>query len=182
MSTAARTLLVAAAVGALSTAALGGCAKPGGDSAGAGADGGGQTSIGGSGPDDPTSNADSTRLPTTITAPPATGPALPAQLTITVDDGSGTVTTYTLRCEPAGGDHPDPVAACAALAAAGPGVFAPPDPDLACTEIYGGPQTATVTGQLDGARVDSTFSRTDGCQIARWDALAIVLGMSGGAY
>jgi len=37
--------------------------------------------------------------------------------------------------------------------------------------IYGGPQTATIVGVLDGTRIDAAFSRQNGCEIARWDAL-----------
>jgi hypothetical protein len=42
---------------------------------------------------------------------------------------------------------------------------------MACTQIYGGDQVATIEG--DGTR--AMFNRSDGCQIARWDALAPVL-------
>lgn len=55
---------------------------------------------------------------------------------------------------------------------AGISAFAPVDPDQACTEIYGGPREATVAGTLRGADVESSFTRANGCQIARWDALA----------
>ena len=111
-----------------------------------------------------------------MTTPPApSAPAVPADVQITVDDGAGTVTTYSLTCQPAGGDHPDPAGACSTLAA-GASAFAPPDPTRACTEIYGGPQVATVTGTLNGAAVNGTFGRGDGCQIARWEALAAVFG------
>ena len=51
----------------------------------------------------------------------------------------------------------------------------PEDPDAeprACTMIYGGPQTASVTGTLDGEKIDVSFSREDGCQLARFDAAA----------
>lgn len=41
----------------------------------------------------------------------------------------------------------------------------------ACTMIYGGPATATVTGTVDGEQVDASFSRQDGCAIARWDSI-----------
>ncbi|MGI8691683.1 MAG: SSI family serine proteinase inhibitor [Geodermatophilaceae bacterium] len=179
-----RTALV---ITALSALALTACADPSADSgtAGAGADdGSGQTAIRETGPDDPTSDDGDdhgTDTGTESTTPPA-GAALPAQLSVTVDDGNGNVTTYALSCEPVGGDHPDPAAACAGLAAAGTDVFAPTNPDLACTEIYGGPQTATVTGRVGGTQVTSTFSRENGCEIARWDAIAPVLGNSGGAY
>ena len=58
--------------------------------------------------------------------------------------------------------------------------FAPVPSDAMCTEIYGGPQTATVTGTLRGEPVNARFSRTDGCQIARWDKHAALLVEAGG--
>lgn len=58
--------------------------------------------------------------------------------------------------------------------------FEPVPRNVACTEIYGGPQTARVTGTLRGEPVDARFSRTDGCQIARWDAVADLLGPAPG--
>jgi hypothetical protein len=120
--------------------------------------------------------------PTSPTSPTAAPAPVSASLTVTLDEtGSGDVRTMTLTCDPAGGDHPDPAAACAALAAAGPAAFDPPPGDLACTQLFGGPQVATVEGTVAGAPVSARFSRTDGCQIARWDALAPVLGTSGGA-
>lgn len=41
--------------------------------------------------------------------------------------------------------------------------------------MYGGPQTATIDGLWRGQRVHASYSRTDGCEIARWEALAPVL-------
>lgn len=175
-----RIVLVATALSAL---ALSACADPAADSGAAGSgddDGSGQTAIRETGPDDPTSN-DGKDYGADPTTPPAAA-AVPAQLSVTVDDGNGNVTTYALTCEPVGGDHPDAAAACAGLAAAGTEVFAPTSPDLACTEIYGGPQTATVTGRVGGAQINSTFSRENGCEIARWDNIAAILGNAGGAY
>ena len=112
---------------------------------------------------------------------PVTGPDVAAELTIGLDEtGDGTVVTWRLTCAPSGGDHPDPAAACAALEAAGGAAFAPLAPDAICTELYGGPQTATVTGTVDGEPVDARFSRINGCEISRWDALAPLLGSVGG--
>ena len=48
--------------------------------------------------------------------------------------------------------------------------------DQMCTQIYGGPETATVRGTWQGERVDASFSRQNGCEIARWDAAAGLLG------
>lgn len=95
-------------------------------------------------------------------------------LTVVVTDEQGT-STWTLTCDPPGGTHPDPAQACAALAAAGPEPLAPLPKDMACTQVYGGPQTATVAGTWDGVAVAADLERTDGCQIARWDALLPVL-------
>ena len=87
--------------------------------------------------------------------------------------------TYTLLCSPPGGNHPDPEAACRALTRRDD-PFAPVPPDAVCTELYGGPQTASVTGTLKGKPVDARFSRTDGCQIDRWDSHAALLLERGG--
>jgi hypothetical protein len=47
--------------------------------------------------------------------------------------------------------------------------FAPVPRDVACTEIYGGPQVASVVGRIAGKDFQATFSRTNGCEIARWN-------------
>ena len=118
----------------------------------------------------------------TVPSPPTSGAELPAELTITLDEtGSGVTREMTLTCVPTGGDHPDPEAACATLAAVGAGAFAPPPKDQMCTEQWGGPQVALVLGTVDGAAVRARFSRTNGCEISRWDALAPLLGSAGGA-
>lgn len=98
-------------------------------------------------------------------------------LTVSLDDGNGSTSTWTLTCAAdgtPGGDHPDAAAACAALAAAAQ-PFAPVRKDMACTMVYGGPQKATVQGTWGGQDVSASFDRTDGCQIARWDRIAPVL-------
>lgn len=87
--------------------------------------------------------------------------------------------TYTLLCDPPGGRHPEPEAACRTLTRM-KHPFVPVPPDAVCTQIYGGPQTATVTGTLSGKPVEARFSRTDGCQIARWDDHAALLVERGG--
>jgi len=116
----------------------------------------------------------------TATTPTATTPAPSAaeqSLTVVVDDGNGGEKTWTLTCAAdgtAGGDHPDPAGACTALAAL-TDPFRPVPKDMACTMVYGGPQTATVRGRWGGKDVLATFKRTDGCEIARWNRLAALL-------
>jgi hypothetical protein len=46
---------------------------------------------------------------------------------------------------------------------------------MACTQIYGGDQVARIRGD----NLQATFNRTNGCEIARWDALAPVLDLGG---
>jgi hypothetical protein len=82
--------------------------------------------------------------------------------------------TATLTCDPDGGSHPDPATACNALLAH-EDALAPVAGDVACTEIYGGAQIATISGAAFRAR----FDRTNGCEIARWDALKAVLELPG---
>ena len=106
---------------------------------------------------------------------PATGQA-DGELTITVDRGDGgPVEEHTLVCaDEARGTLPDPQDVCGHLASlAAP--FAPLPADAVCTEQYGGPQTARVTGRWAGQPVDLSLSRTDGCRIAQWDALGGLL-------
>jgi hypothetical protein len=46
--------------------------------------------------------------------------------------------------------------------------------NVACTEIYGGPQVARVAGILRGRRIGASFNRENGCEIARWNRVAFL--------
>lgn len=110
------------------------------------------------------------------------GGIVDTELTVTVDQGDGKTETWTLTCDPTGGTHPDAAKACAALAAKGEQAMPPVKPDMMCTQIYGGDQTATITGRWKGDAVNASFSRKNGCEISRWDALEGLLpGAAGGA-
>jgi hypothetical protein len=87
---------------------------------------------------------------------------------------------WTLRCDPAAGTLPRPARACARLASRGSQLFAPVPQSTACTEIYGGPQKARVVGTVGGTRVWATFTRTNGCQIGRWQQISPWLVPAGG--
>lgn len=140
----------------------------------------------------PSAPSPGTETPATATAPatsrPSNGPGQGnAELAITVvPSGGSPELNFTLLCTSgtpaAKSSHPDPAAACAALKA-NPAIVAPaaPGSDRACTQQYGGPQKATVTGSVDGVAVDSSFARTNGCEISAWDAAKNVLGAAGGA-
>jgi hypothetical protein len=83
-------------------------------------------------------------------------------------------TVYTLRCAPAGGTLPRRVAACRKLLRL-ERPFAPTPKNVACTQIYGGPQEALVTGRFRGKLVRVRFSRKDGCEIGRWNRVLFLL-------
>lgn len=94
---------------------------------------------------------------------------------------------YTLVCqggEPAAeSEHPTAAEACASVKN-NPSLLSPPAPssERVCTQQYGGPQTAIVTGMVDGTAVEASFSLRDGCEIAAWNAADDILGASGGAF
>jgi hypothetical protein len=97
-------------------------------------------------------------------------------LLVEIDRGDGgPVERYTLTCVGfVEGDLPDAEAACAHL----DGLeepFAPLPADAVCTQQYGGPQTAHVTGLWRGEPVDLELSRTNGCRISQWDRLGPLL-------
>lgn len=119
---------------------------------------------------------------------PSSGPGRGnAELAITVIPSEGEPpVNHTLVCEAglpaAESSHPSAEAACAALkdnaALLNPATLGTAQ---ACTEQYGGPQKATVTGVVDGISVEAEFARTNGCEISAWDAAKDVLGAAGGA-
>jgi hypothetical protein len=87
---------------------------------------------------------------------------------------NGDSATWQLQCEPTGGDHPDPTAACAALTAV-KDPFGPVPPPPRCKEIpESGPEVAVVEGTFRGRAVRSTFSRASACVTPRWDRIAPV--------
>jgi Subtilisin inhibitor-like len=81
---------------------------------------------------------------------------------------------WTLRCAPTGGTLPHRAAACRRLARMSR-PFRPVPPGSACLDIYGGPQTALITGRLRGGRVRARFDRHDGCEIDRWNRISFLL-------
>ncbi len=65
--------------------------------------------------------------------------------------------------------------ACAAAELLSPSDLAPVPAGRACTQIAGGPEVATVEGELDGEQVSATFNRANGCEIDRFAAIVSLL-------
>ncbi|WP_423183246.1 SSI family serine proteinase inhibitor [Arthrobacter sp. NyZ413] len=135
-------------------------------------------------PSSPSSSTSATAKPTPSVPQPTPGRG-DAELSIIVKpSATAAAMSYTLVCK--GGvptsesHHPTAAAACAALQK-NPGLLTrtPRSADQVCDQRYGGPQTATVTGTVDGVNIDSSYKLTDGCEIAAWAAVADVLGSSG---
>jgi hypothetical protein len=100
------------------------------------------------------------------------------RLAVAYDDGSGpgATRTHTLVC---GGvrarvQTDEDAAACGRLAELG-GPLGPVPAGQMCSMIYGGPQTARITGVWHGVPVDETYRRTDGCEVARWSQMVPAL-------
>lgn len=109
-------------------------------------------------------------------APTSDGPVTATRLTVKVQaSAKAPARTWVLNCDPPGGDHPAAQASCQAIAKA-PDVFKPTPADRICTEIYGGPEIATVSGTWRGKPVSSKFTRLNGCEIHRWSMAGPLLG------
>ena len=101
------------------------------------------------------------------------------QITVWPHGPDGPKRAWTLRCAPAGGTLPHRARACRRLnTMAHP--FRPVPPDAVCTQIYGGPQRALVTGRLRGHRVRARFDRSDGCEIGRWNRVRFLFPVGAG--
>ncbi|WP_030755621.1 SSI family serine proteinase inhibitor [Streptomyces sp. NRRL F-5135] len=126
-----------------------------------------------------------TAAPVPVGAAVQDGPAAPTdRLTVTVADSGtpGADGSFELSCHPAGGGHWAAQEACDRLDGMtrwGRDTFAPESTagsaGAMCTTMYGGPATARITGTWAGRPVDAAFSRSDGCEIARWDRLVPLL-------
>lgn len=79
----------------------------------------------------------------------------------------------TIECPVAADGDPADQRVCAWLQDSGRELLLEePEAGRVCTQVYGGPEVATVTGTIDGKPVAANFSREDGCAIARFDAVS----------
>jgi hypothetical protein len=90
------------------------------------------------------------------------------ELTLDADgDGGKAERTASLTCPGASG--PQNARVCAEVVLLTPDDADAVPADMACTEIYGGPDVAVVTGTLEGEAIDTTLTRANGCEIERFD-------------
>jgi hypothetical protein len=101
------------------------------------------------------------------------GGTKPTVLEISITPGGEAPTKiWTLLC-PDDGSLPNAAQACEQLLQMDD-PFAPVPKDIACTQIYGGPQEADVRGLFRGRPVEAHFDRGNGCEIERWDKVAFL--------
>jgi Subtilisin inhibitor-like len=74
---------------------------------------------------------------------------------------------WTLQCEPAGGTHPNPAAACAVLLKA-KNLFKPLPKGIMCPMIRVGTKSAIIKGTYFGKHVDTRLT-PGGCDLAKWN-------------
>jgi len=98
---------------------------------------------------------------------PATGNL---QITYIPDQGV-TPRVAVLACP---GVNANDAAACEQLESLS-AAFDPVPVDRVCTDIYGGPEQITLVGTWAGEAVDTTLTRTNGCESDRYESLAPVL-------
>lgn len=99
------------------------------------------------------------------------------KITVWPKGKDGVSSTWTLRCGPPKGTHPNPDAACSALAKH-PRALKPVPQKMACTQQWDGPQVALVRGTYRGKHLRAWFKRTDGCEIGRWNALSALFSLA----
>jgi hypothetical protein len=111
------------------------------------------------------------RVTPTVSATAATSD--PVILTVTFSRRPGARSVAHLRCRGSrakadGFLRPVARRACAHARGVARLLTTGPDPHRACTEIFGGPERALVTGRIGDRRVRRSFKRTDGCEVADW--------------
>jgi hypothetical protein len=122
---------------------------------------------------------------------PAPGAGVRADLSVVIQDPRGSSSSYTIRCAGSGEAEVEGTAgidardACRALGrpAVQNRLIRGPSAERVCTQVYGGPQTAMLSGTLEGQSVNAVVTRDDGCGIGDWDNLLkdLLLPVSRGA-
>jgi hypothetical protein len=110
----------------------------------------------------------------TAPPPPRAGTALVVRVDADGPRGPGRPKAATVRCR-----EGDTSRACRATERLSTADFGPRPDNVACTEIFGGPETARITGRLRGEAVSTELSRSDGCEINRWETFAGLLEQVG---
>jgi hypothetical protein len=110
-------------------------------------------------------------------APEAGDLAANLRVSVRPEGSGGPERVRRIECAVLGEDAIDP--RCRVLAGVEPRDLDPVPHGTACAQVYGGPATARVTGELRGVRVAAGFDLSDACEIGRWRRNAALLGAPG---
>ena len=109
---------------------------------------------------------------------PIGGPYPVADVSVTIEHPDADTVQYRIVClgdtaTVMGDPTIDAPAACLALGdpIVQQRLFEGAPLDQVCTEIYGGPDIATVSGTIDDFEFEAVIDRTNGCGISDWDQL-----------
>jgi hypothetical protein len=110
-------------------------------------------------------------------APEAGNLVADLRVTVKPEGPGGPERVRRVECAVLGQDAIDP--RCRVLWGLEPRDLEPVPRRTACAQVYGGPGTARVRGDLRGVRVSADFDLTDACEIARWRRNAALVGAPG---
>jgi len=108
------------------------------------------------------------------TAAPAGAANDPVNLRVSFTRGSGPRHVAHVRCTTTRATADGflstvgAIRACAHARRIAAFLASPPSTKRACTQIYGGPERALVTGTIGSRRIRRGFARTNGCGVADW--------------
>jgi hypothetical protein len=100
-------------------------------------------------------------------------PAAKISLHVTVTSPGSKPQRWTLRCDPPGGTHPNPAAACRTLLRAKSSLFVPLKHSVMCPMILANAKRATINGTWLGKRVHATLY-DGGCYLGRWAKIGAI--------
>jgi Subtilisin inhibitor-like len=108
--------------------------------------------------------------PSSSTSAAGTTSAAKVSLNIVLTAGKGvTARRWTLRCDPAGGNYPNPAAACAKLSRLQT-ILYPSPVHVMCPMIMADASSYLVYGTILGKKVHETIP-DGGCSLSRWNEL-----------
>jgi Subtilisin inhibitor-like len=102
-------------------------------------------------------------------------PAAKISLHVTVTSRGSKPQRWTLRCDPPGGTHPNPAAACRVLLGKSVknSLFLPLKRGVMCPMILASTKRATITGSWFGKRLH-TILYDGGCDLGRWTKIGAI--------
>jgi hypothetical protein len=116
------------------------------------------------------SGSSSSSSPSSSTSAAGTTSAAKVSLNIVLTAGKDvTAKRWTLRCDPAGGNYPNPPAACAKLSRLQTVLF-PAPVHIMCPMIMADASSYLVYGTILGKKVHETIP-DGGCSLSRWNEL-----------